>query len=129
MNKKQYEPLKSLDCFLCSLTVSLVYRIMERIGLECLAEDSPFFLEIMKYETTAYSKEQSEGRELPLIFLSVGISAKLFQDTLRFAKEAGSTFNGVLCVRAIWSEGVTPYVITGEEKDLEWLETNRQTEQ
>ncbi|MCA9766360.1 MAG: tagatose-bisphosphate aldolase [Carnobacterium sp.] len=157
---------------------------MERVGSECLAEDIPFFLEIVTYdatnedvkgaafakvkphkvieamkefskadykvdvlkmevpvnmnfvegfakeetvytkeEATAYFKEQSQATDLPFIFLSAGVSAKLFQDTLVFAKEAGSTFNGVLCGRATWSEGVAPYATKGEEVGREWLKT------
>ena len=157
---------------------------MERVGSECLAEDIPFFLEIVTYDATnedvkgaefakvkphkvieamrefskpaynvdvlkmevpvnmnfvegyakdeivytkeqaaAYFKEQSEATELPFIFLSAGVTAKLFQDTLVFAKEAGSTFNGVLCGRATWSEGVTPYATEGEDVGRDWLKS------
>lgn len=157
---------------------------MERVGSECLAEDIPFFLEIVTYDATnddvksaefakvkphkvieamrefskpaynvdvlkmevpvnmnfvegyakdetvytkeeaaAYFKEQSEATELPFIFLSAGVTAKLFQDTLVFAKEAGSTFNGVLCGRATWSEGVTPYATEGESAGRDWLKS------
>lgn len=155
---------------------------MERVGSECLAEDIPFFLEIVTYDAinddvkgaefakvkphkviaamrefskpdyhvdvlkmevpvnmnfvegytkedtvytkeqaAAYFKEQSEATELPFIFLSAGVTAELFQDTLVFAKESGSTFNGVLCGRATWSEGVTPYTSEGEAAGREWL--------
>lgn len=74
-------------------------------------------------EAAKYFKEQSEATNLPFIFLSAGVSASLFQDTLRFAHEAGSTFNGVLCGRATWANGVKPFV-TGDEKQVrEWLQT------
>ena len=74
-------------------------------------------------EAAKYFKEQSEATNLPFIFLSAGVSASLFQDTLRFAHEAGSTFNGVLCGRATWANGVKPF-ITGDEKQVrEWLQT------
>ena len=76
-----------------------------------------------KEEAAKYFKEQSEATNLPFIFLSAGVSASLFQDTLRFAHEAGSTFNGVLCGRATWANGVKPFV-TGDEKQVrEWLQT------
>lgn len=76
-----------------------------------------------KEEAAKYFKEQSEATDLPFIFLSAGVSATLFQDTLRFAHEAGSTFNGVLCGRATWANGVKPFV-TGDEKQVrEWLQT------
>ena len=36
--------------------------------------------------------------QLPYIYLSAGVSAELFQETLKFAHEAGAKFNGVLVV-------------------------------
>lgn len=155
---------------------------IERLGSECLAEDLPFYLELLSYDATnadngsaefakvkphkvnemmrefskpqykvdvlkvevpvnmnfvegfaegevvhtreealRFFKEQSEATHLPFIFLSAGVSAKLFQDTLVFAKEAGSTFNGVLCGRATWKNGVAPFIESGEEAARQWL--------
>ncbi|HFX3786645.1 TPA: tagatose-bisphosphate aldolase [Enterococcus faecium] len=156
---------------------------IERIGSECLAEDLPFFLELVSYDANnpdtsskeyalqkphkvnemmkefsktrygvdvlkvevpvnmnyvegyaqesaytreqaaAYFKEQSEATDLPYIFLSAGVTAELFQETLRFAKESGATFNGVLCGRATWANGVEPFVTKGESAAKEWLHT------
>lgn len=156
---------------------------MERIGSECMAEDIPFFLEIVSYdannddvkgkeyakvkphkvigamkefskprynvdvlkvevpvnmafvegfseaeavyskeEAAQYYKEQSEATHLPFIFLSAGVTAQLFQETLKFAHDAGSTFNGVLCGRATWKNGVAPFATEGEEVGREWLQ-------
>ncbi|WHY91334.1 tagatose-bisphosphate aldolase [Neobacillus cucumis] len=69
----------------------------------------------------AYFKEQSEVTELPFIYLSAGVSAELFQQTLRFAKKSGSTFNGVLCGRATWKNGVAPFAENGEQAGRAWL--------
>lgn len=74
-----------------------------------------------KHEALAYFKQQSEATQLPFIFLSAGVSAQLFRKTLYFAKEAGSTFNGVLCGRATWKDGVEPYT-RGVEEANGWLE-------
>ncbi|HAQ4672474.1 TPA: tagatose-bisphosphate aldolase [Enterococcus faecium] len=74
-------------------------------------------------EALQYFKEQSEVTDLPFIFLSAGVSAEMFQETLRFAKEAGSTFNGVLCGRATWADGVQSFVTQGEAAAREWLQT------
>ena len=76
-----------------------------------------------KEEAMAYFKEQSEATNLPFIFLSAGVSAELFQETLKFAKEAGSTFNGVLCGRATWVNGVESFITGGEEAAKEWMRT------
>lgn len=158
------------------------HAFVERVGSECVAEDIPFFLEIVSYdaniedskskeyakikphkvndsmkifsedrynvdvlkmevpvnmnyvegygedivytrkEALEYFKKQSESSDLPFIFLSAGVSAELFQETLKFAKEAGSTFNGVLCGRATWAKGVDAFM-ESEEKGYKWLQT------
>lgn len=159
------------------------HAFVERIGSECMAEDIPFFLEIVTYDdkigdvkSKAYAevkphkvndamrefskekyhvdvlkvevpvnmdyvegfgtevvysrvealrhfKAQSDATALPFIFLSAGVSAALFQETLLFAHEAGSQFNGVLCGRATWKDGVQAFKESGVEKAKEWLQT------
>lgn len=163
---------------------------VERVGSECLAEDIPYFLEILTYDTKrasvvdedyakvkphkvneamklfseprynvdvlkvevpvnmnfvegfakdgvesvyslaeakAFFKEQSDATHLPFIFLSAGVSAELFQETLKVAHEAGSQFNGVLCGRATWKEAVTVFADQGVDAARAWLdETGRQ---
>lgn len=74
-------------------------------------------------EAAAYYREQSEATHLPFIFLSAGVSAEMFQETLRFAKEAGSEFNGVLCGRATWKDSVEVFVNEGSDATQEWLST------
>ena len=158
------------------------HALVERIGSGCIAEDIPYFLEILTYdasdmdgtsreyaslkphkvngamrefskprynadvlkvevpvnmnfvedytseepvytadEARAYFKEQSEATHLPFIYLSAGVSAKLFQETLVFSKESGSTFNGVLCGRATWKDAVAIFAKEGEEAAKAWL--------
>lgn len=160
------------------------HAFMERLGSECLAEDIPFFLELLAYDAAGseassqayaikkprkvigmmkefskprynvdvlkvevpvnmafvegfstgesvytkeeagnYFKAQSEATNLPFIFLSAGVSATLFQETLRFAKQSGSTFNGVLCGRATWANGVESFIKEGEVATRQWLST------
>ncbi|QGM81067.1 tagatose-bisphosphate aldolase [Otariodibacter oris] len=74
-------------------------------------------------EAKAFFRQQSEATPLPFIFLSAGVSAKLFQDTLKFAKEAGSQFNGVLCGRATWAGAAETYKEKGVDAAREWLKT------
>lgn len=75
-----------------------------------------------KEEARAFFKEQSDASDLPFIFLSAGVSAELFCETLTFAKAAGSTFNGVLCGRATWANGVKPYAEAGDAAATDWLQ-------
>ena len=157
---------------------------MERVGAECVAEDIPFFLEILSYnykdadnstaefaklkprkvieamkefssprynvdvlkvevpvnmkyvegfadgevvytkeEAASYFKQQDKATNLPYIYLSAGVSARLFQDTLKFACDSGAKFNGVLCGRATWANGVEVFAKDGEEATVNWLNT------
>ncbi|QIW16496.1 tagatose-bisphosphate aldolase [Pasteurellaceae bacterium RH1A] len=74
-------------------------------------------------QAQAFFKAQSEATDLPFIFLSAGVSASLFQETLRFAHKAGSQFNGVLCGRATWAGAAEAYKTQGVEAAKLWLET------
>ena len=73
-------------------------------------------------EALKYFKDQSDATSIPFIFLSGGVSADLFKETLKFAKEAGSTFNGVLCGRATWRGAVDVFGKSAEDAK-EWLIT------
>lgn len=74
-------------------------------------------------EAAGYFKEQSDATSLPFIFLSAGVSNDMFLKTLKFAKKAGSTFNGVLCGRATWAKGVDTAKDKGDDATIEWLRT------
>lgn len=76
-----------------------------------------------KEEAKTFFNAQNEATHLPFIFLSAGVSAKLFQQTLEFAKLAGSRFNGVLCGRATWSGGAEIYKQQGINATRQWLLT------
>ena len=87
--------------------------------VEGIGEENPVYT---RDEAIGYFKEQSESTNLPFIFLSGGVSAEIFQETLRLAKEADSNFNGVLCGRATWKDSVD---IFGKDQDeaKKWLES------
>lgn len=106
----------------------------ERFGVDVLKVEVPVNMKYVesfaegeilysREEAAAFYKEQSEATHLPFIFLSAGVSAQLFQETLRFAKDSGSTFNGVLCGRATWAGATKAYQEGGEATTIKWLET------
>ena len=76
-----------------------------------------------KEEAAQHFRDQEAATHLPYIYLSAGVSAELFQDTLTFAHDAGAHFNGVLCGRATWSGAVKVYIEQGEQAAREWLRT------
>src|SRR6202161_578372 len=59
----------------------------------------------------------------PFIYLSAGVSNPVFIETLELAGESGTKFNGVLCGRATWQEGIPVYATKGPKAFREWLET------
>lgn len=76
-----------------------------------------------KEDALYWFKELDKVTNLPYIYLSGGVSAKLFQDGLLLAHEAGNQFNGVLCGRATWRGSVDEYVTGGDQQAREWLKT------
>lgn len=59
----------------------------------------------------------------PFIYLSAGVSNPVFIETLELAGESGTKFNGVLCGRATWKEGIPIFAKQGAEAFQQWLET------
>lgn len=74
-----------------------------------------------KEEAAQFFREQEAASHLPYIYLSAGVSSKLFQETLVFAAESGANFNGVLCGRATWADSVQVYIEEGPEAARAWL--------
>jgi tagatose 1,6-diphosphate aldolase len=59
----------------------------------------------------------------PFIYLSAGVSNAEFTEALELAAESGVKFNGVLCGRATWKEGIPVYAKQGAEAFRKWLQT------
>ncbi|MDY5059718.1 tagatose-bisphosphate aldolase [Staphylococcus simulans] len=109
--KKYSEPRFNVDVLKVEIPVNMNY--VEGFGEKAL---------FTKEEAAQAFKEQAASTNLPYIYLSAGVSADLFQKTLYFAKESGSTFNGVLCGRATW-RGATDHFAEGDDAVVEWFRT------
>ena len=59
----------------------------------------------------------------PFIYLSAGVSNPVFIETLELAAESGTKFNGVLCGRATWKDGIPIYAKQGAKAFRDWLES------
>lgn len=78
---------------------------------------------------TAYSKKEAvelyrsaaAATKKPFIYLSAGVSDDEFRESLELAIEAGVKFNGVLCGRATWKEGIPVYAKSGVAALERWL--------
>ncbi|MGH9535760.1 MAG: tagatose 1,6-diphosphate aldolase [Terriglobales bacterium] len=64
----------------------------------------------------------------PVVFLSGGASAAAFTAGLELVAEAGVSFAGALCGRAIWQEGIPPYMAEGAAGLERWLATEGQAQ-
>lgn len=59
----------------------------------------------------------------PFIYLSAGVSNPVFIETLQLAAESGTKFNGVLCGRATWKDGIAIFAKQGPDAFKQWLST------
>ena len=74
-------------------------------------------------EALQHFRDTAAVTELPFIYLSAGVSNPVFIETLELAGESGVAFNGVLCGRATWKDGVPIFARDGEAAFSQWLQT------
>jgi tagatose 1,6-diphosphate aldolase len=107
-----------------------------RYGVDVLKVEVPIVMEFVQ-GTQAYKGESAYTRAealkhfrdaaanttLPFIYLSAGVSNPVFIETLALAGESGVEFNGVLCGRATWKDGIRIFALNGPDAFRQWLET------
>ncbi len=105
-------------------------------GVDVLKVEVPIVMDFVE-GTKAYKGEKAYTRAealqhfrdaaatttLPFIYLSAGVSNPVFIETLELAGESGVKFNGVLCGRATWKDGIAVYGREGAEAFRTWLNT------
>jgi tagatose 1,6-diphosphate aldolase len=74
-------------------------------------------------EALQHFRTAAEVTDKPFIYLSAGVSNPVFIETLQLAGESGTSFNGVLCGRATWKDGIPIYAKQGEKAFEDWLNT------
>ena len=72
-------------------------------------------------EALDHYRRAADAAKRPFIFLSAGVSNDQFLESLEMAAEAGVRFNGVLCGRATWQEGIPLFAKQGREALEKWL--------
>ncbi len=108
----------------------------DRYGVDVLKVEVPVNMKFVEGTKSfggqkAYSKKeavdlfhQAAGvATKPFIYLSAGVSNNEFTETLELAAETGVKFNGVLCGRATWKEGIPIYAKQGAAAFRSWLES------
>ncbi len=74
-------------------------------------------------EALEHFRDSASVTHKPFIYLSAGVSNPVFIETLELAVESGTTFNGVLCGRATWKDGIAVYAKEGPKAFEDWLNT------
>src|SRR6266480_2061385 len=108
----------------------------ERYGVDVLKVEVPVNMKFVedtksyggqkaytKKEAIDYFHKAASVATKPFIYLSAGVSNAEFSETLVLAGESGVKFNGVLCGRATWKEGIPIYAKQGAAAFRKWLET------
>ena len=108
----------------------------DRYGVDVLKVEVPIVMEFVSGTKSykgeaAYTREealqlfrdQATVTEKPFIYLSAGVSNPVFIETLELAGESGAAFNGVLCGRATWKDGIPIYAREGADAFRKWLDT------
>lgn len=108
----------------------------EKYGVDVLKVEVPIQMEFVQGTKAfkgeaAYTRAEALGHfrdaasvtHKPFIYLSAGVSNPVFIETLELAVESGTTFNGVLCGRATWKDGIAIYAKEGAKAFENWLKT------
>jgi len=106
----------------------------DRYGVDVLKVEVPINMQFVEGSrsfkgTKVYSRQEALGHYRtaasttgkPFIYLSAGVSNPEFIEDLEFAAEAGVKFNGVLCGRATWKDGIPVYAQQGGKAFEAWL--------
>jgi tagatose 1,6-diphosphate aldolase len=108
----------------------------DRYGVDVLKVEVPIVMEFVE-GTRAYKGESAytraealslfrsvgETTEKPFIYLSAGVSNPVFIETLELAAESKVAYNGVLCGRATWKDGIPIFAKQGPDAFRDWLNT------
>ena len=107
----------------------------DRYGVDVMKVEVPVNMKFVEgaktyADETAYSKKEAMQHfrdaaavaTKPFIYLSAGVSNAEFTESLEMAAEAGVKFNGVLCGRATWKDGIPIFAKDGAPAFRKWLQ-------
>jgi tagatose 1,6-diphosphate aldolase len=75
-------------------------------------------------EAQQHFRDTASSTQKPFVYLSAGVSNAEFVETLEFASASSGSFNGVLCGRATWQDGISVYARQGAKALEDWLGTS-----
>lgn len=107
----------------------------ERYGVDVLKVEVPVNMKFVegakayagqkaysKQEAMKFFRDAAAVVTKPFIYLSAGVSNAEFTEALELAAESGVKFNGVLCGRATWKDGIPVYAKQGPDAFRKWLQ-------
>jgi len=102
-----------------------VLKVEVPVNMKCVEGTKSFGGEkaYTKKEAIELFHKAAHAATKPFIYLSAGVSNSEFSETLELAGESGVKFNGVLCGRATWKDGIPVYAKHGADAFRKWLET------
>jgi len=74
-------------------------------------------------EALGFFRQAAAAASKPFIYLSAGVGNAEFTEALALAAEAKVKFNGVLCGRATWKDGIPIFAKQGAAAFRKWLQT------
>lgn len=100
-----------------------VLKVEIPVNMKCVAGAKTFAGEqaYSQAEAMAHYRAAASATNLPFIYLSAGVSDEEFRESLALAGEAGVSYNGVLCGRATWKEGIPVFAKEGPKALERWL--------
>jgi tagatose 1,6-diphosphate aldolase len=117
------------------VTRSMTEFTKDRYGVDVLKIELPINMKFVE-GTRAYAGqkaytrddakrlllESAKATQKPFIYLSAGVSNAEFTESLDLVAESGVKYNGVLCGRATWKDGIAIYAKQGAAAFRAWLE-------
>jgi tagatose 1,6-diphosphate aldolase len=108
----------------------------DRYGVEVLKVEVPVNMKFVegsksyagqkaysRQEAMEYFRKAAAVATRPFIYLSAGVSNAEFNESLALGAESGVKFNGVLCGRATWKDGIPVYAKQGAKAFEQWLQS------
>lgn len=106
----------------------------ERYGVDVLKVEVPVNMKFVegaksyggqkaysKAEAMEHFRKAAKVATKPFIYLSAGVSNPEFTEALMLAAESGVKYNGVLCGRATWKDGIPIFAKQGAKAFDTWL--------
>ena len=72
---------------------------------------------------SAFQDAATAAGDIPLLYLSAGVTFEQFRDGLKMARDAGVNAKGFMCGRAIWSDAIGIFGAEGPAAARYWMET------